>query len=74
MIDGVLTIAGFAYCVLDAKNGAGEPVKVLAFKHEAKNVEFRFVFTTDELEKFIQQISQGTLVIAHSLPSNLIKP
>ena len=74
MIAGNLQVTGFGYGTGDGKDPNGNPIKVLGFKDVATQAQFTFVFTPDEFDKFIQTISESSLVIAHKMPTNVIVP
>ena len=74
MIAGKIVLQGFRYTVADLNLPDGIERKLLCFKDGPNGPEIHFVFTKDELSKFIQEISMGTIVVAHKLPDQLIIP
>ena len=72
MIAGKFIVQGFMHTVVDRKAPDGKELKMLCFKDAHGQAEFHFIFSKEEFERFIQECSRGTLVIASKLPKGLI--
>jgi hypothetical protein len=68
MIAGTLTLTNFNYGVAAGKTERGEPVKFLALKDRASELQILIAFMPEEFDKFVDVLRGTGIVTAREIP------